>query len=116
VLTAELGSVSRKGRWEVPAHLRINVALGSAELDFTETEIPHPVVEIDLSVTAGSVELRLPENARLQRDEVHATLGNVEDKLRGGDGSGPLFLLRGQVRAGSVEVKGPRRKLFGRRG
>src|SRR3954469_14639975 len=38
-LTAELGSVSRKGRWEVPAHLRINVALGSAELDFTETEI-----------------------------------------------------------------------------
>jgi hypothetical protein len=116
VLTAELGSVSRKGSWEVPAQLRIQVALGSAELDFTETEIPHPVVEIDLGVTAGSVELRLPDNARLERNEVHAVLGNVEEKRRSGDGSGPLFVIRGQVRAGSLEIKGPRRKLFGRRG
>jgi hypothetical protein len=116
VLTAELGSVTRKGSWEVPAQLRINVALGSAELDFTETEIPHPVVEIDLGVTAGSVELRLPENARLQRDEVHAVLGSIEEKRRGGDGSGPLFVIRGQVRAGSLEIKGPRKRMFGRRG
>src|SRR3954451_20382145 len=116
VLTAELGSVTRRGSWEVPPHLRIQVALGSAELDFTETEIPHPVVEIDLGVTAGSVELRLPENARLQRDEVHAVLGSVEEKRRGGDGSGPLFVIRGQVRAGSLEIKGPRKRMFGRRG
>jgi hypothetical protein len=116
VLTAELGSVTRKGSWEVPAQLRINVALGSAELDFTETEIPHSLVEIDLGVTAGSVELRLPENARLHRDEVHAVLGSIEEKRRGGDGSGPLFVVRGQVRAGSLEIKGPRKRLFGRRG
>jgi hypothetical protein len=115
VLTAELGSVTRKGSWEVPAHLRISVALGSADLDFTEAEIPHPVVEIDLGVTAGSVELRLPENARLQRDEVHVVLGSIEEKRRGGDGSGPLFVIRGQVRAGSLEIKGPRKRLFGRR-
>jgi Domain of unknown function (DUF1707) len=116
VLTAELGSVTRKGSWEVPAHLRVNIALGSADLDFTEAEIPHDVVEIDVNVTAGSVELRLPENARLERDEVHAVLGSIEEKRRGGDGSGPLFVLRGQVRAGSLEIKGPRKRLFGRRG
>jgi hypothetical protein len=116
VISAELGSVSRKGSWDVPAHMRIQVVLGSAELDFTEATIPHDVVEIDVSVTTGSVELRLPENARVERDGVHAVLGSVEEKHRGGDGSGALFVLRGTVRAGSLEVKGPRRRLFGRRG
>jgi uncharacterized protein DUF1707 len=115
LLSAELGSVSRRGSWEVPAHLRVQVTLGSAELDFTETEVPHAVVEIDLSVTTGSVELRLPDDARLDRDGVQVVLGSVSEKRRGGDGTGPLFVLRGSVRAGSLEVKGPRRRLFGRR-
>jgi hypothetical protein len=115
VLSAELGSVSRRGSWEVPAQLRIQVTLGSADLDFTETAVPHDVVEIDVSVTTGSVELRLPDDARLDRDGVHVVLGSINEKRRGGDGSGPLFVVRGTVRAGSLDVKGPRRKLLGRR-
>lgn len=115
LISAELGSVSRRGSWDVPAHLRVQVTLGSAELDFTEAEIAHPVVEIDVSVTTGSVELRLPEDARLERDGVQVVLGSVSEKRRSRDGTGPLFVLRGSVRAGSLEVKGPRRRLFGRR-
>lgn len=114
VLIAQLGSVNRRGSWHVPEHLRIQVAMGSAELDFTETEVP-PTVEIDLDVTAGSVELRLPENARVDRGAITGTLASIEEKLRGSDGSGPVFVLRGSVRAGSVEVKGPRRNWLRRR-
>lgn len=109
VLSAQLGSVNRRGSWHVPEHLRIQVAMGSVELDFTETEVP-PTVDIELDVTAGSVELRLPGNARVERGGISGTLASIEEKLRGSDGSGPVFVLRGSVRAGSVEVKGPRRK------
>jgi hypothetical protein len=114
-LDAVLSSVSRRGRWEVPARLRVHVAMGSADLDFSETDVPHEVVEIEVDVTAGSVELRLPEHARVDRDGVSAVLGSVSEHLRGGDGSGPLFVLRGSVRAGSVEVRGPRKRWFRRR-
>lgn len=115
VLSAELGSVSRRGSWEVPAQLRVRVTLGSADLDFTETDIPHDVVDIDLSVTTGSIELRLPEDARLDRDDVQVVLGSINERRRGGDGSGPLFVLRGSVRAGSLDIKGPRRRALRRR-
>ena len=114
-LRAVLSSVSRRGSWEVPASLRVEVAMGSADLDFSETDVPHDVVEIDMDVTAGSVELRLPEHARVDRDGVSAVLGSVSEHLRGGDGSGPLFVLRGTLRAGSVDVRGPRRRWFRRR-
>ncbi|WP_214405083.1 DUF1707 SHOCT-like domain-containing protein [Pseudonocardia lacus] len=109
LLTAQLGSINRRGSWQVPEHLRIQVAMGSAELDFTETDVP-PIVQIDLDVIAGSVELRLPEHARVDRAGISVTLGSIEEKLRGSDGSGPVFVLRGAVRAGSVEVRGPKRR------
>ena len=114
LLTAQLGSVTRRGHWQVPEALRIHLAMGSAELDFTEADVP-ATVQIELDVTAGSVELRLPENSRVDRNALTSTLTSVEEKVRG-DGSGPLFVLRGSVRVSSVEVKGPRRKwLRGRR-
>jgi hypothetical protein len=112
-LDAVFSSVTRRGNWEVPPRMRLHVAVGSADLDFSETAVPHEVVDIELDVTAGSVELRLPEHARLDRDELSLTLGSVSEHLRG-DG-GPLFVLRGAVRAGSVEIRGPRKRWFRRR-
>lgn len=114
-LSADLGSVSRRGDWEVPAQLRIHVAMGSAELDFTETTIAHPVVELDLDVTAGSVEMRVPEGSRIERGDLDVVLGSVSDHVRGGGSAGPVFVLRGSVRAGSVEVRGPKRRWWRKR-
>jgi Domain of unknown function (DUF1707) len=106
-----LGSVSRRGAWEVPAHLVVRITLGSAELDFTEAHIPHDVVEVDLEVVAGSVEMRLPAGARVEHGELQATLSSVENRLRHRPDApqGPLFRIRGSVRAGGVEIRPPRR-------
>ena len=114
-LDAVFGSVRRRGSWEVPARLRLHVAVGSADLDFSETEVPHEVVEIEVDVTAGSIELRLPEHSRLDRNDVSVTLGSVDEHLKGSNGSGPLFVLRGAVRAGSIDVRGPRKRWLRRR-
>ncbi|HYH28795.1 MAG TPA: DUF1707 domain-containing protein [Pseudonocardia sp.] len=112
-----LGSVTRRGAWDVPAHLVVRSTLGSAELDFTEAHIPHEVVEIELDVVAGSVEMRLPAGARVDVTDLRATLSSVEDRVRAGAdaGGGPTFRFSGSVRAGSVEIRGPRKSRWWRR-
>jgi hypothetical protein len=109
-----LSSVSRTGEWDVPGRLVVRTALGSTELDFTSARIPHEVVEIDMDVVAGSVEMRVPDGARVDRTHLQVTLGSVEDKSRPGP-TGVLFRLTGAVRAGSVEIKPPKRQRWWRR-
>jgi hypothetical protein len=112
-----LGSASRRGAWDVPAHLVVRIVLGSAELDFTEASIPHEVVEIEMDVVAGSVEMRVPDGSRVERDALQATLSSVEVRTRTRqDGvAGTVFRLTGSVRAGSVEIKPPKRPRWWRR-
>jgi hypothetical protein len=112
-----LGSVSRKGSWDVPAHLVVRITLGSADLDFTEAVIPHEVVAVELEVVAGEVTLRLPAGARVEQGELQATLSSVENRLRSRPDTpaGPLFRLRGRLRAAEVEIRSPRRSRWWRR-
>lgn len=112
-----LGAVTRSGVWDVPAHLVVRTTLGSAELDFTEARIPHEVVEIELDVVAASVELRLPAGARVEHSAVQATLSSIEDRVRGRSDtpSGTVFRISGSVRAGSVEIRPPRKSRWWRK-
>jgi Domain of unknown function (DUF1707) len=108
-LHARLASVKRSGTWAVPRRLEIDGWLGSAELDLTEAVIDHEVVEIDVDMTLGSVELRLPPTASASLDAITATAGSVEDKRRDGRANGrPHVVVTGRVAFGSVEVKGPK--------
>ncbi|WP_433800812.1 DUF1707 SHOCT-like domain-containing protein [Actinomycetospora sp. CA-084318] len=108
-LHATLGSVKRSGAWAVPRRMEIDGWLGSAELDLTQAVIDHDVVEIDVDMTLGSVELRLPDTASASLEGVSATAGSIEDKRRGGSASGrPHVVVTGKVAFGSVEVKGPK--------
>jgi hypothetical protein len=95
----------------------VRSTLGSAELDFTEARIPHEVVDVELEVVAGSVELRLPAGARVEHGDLQATLSSVENRLRNRPDAqdGPLFRIRGSVRAGSVEIRPPSKPRWWRR-
>lgn len=111
-LKGSMSSVERKGDWQVPRKLVLRWRMGSVKLDFTEARIVHTVVEIELDVNGGSVEIRLPEGASASLDGVVARFGSVEDHRRGAPGAGrPHFVLTGQINRGSVEVRGPRRSL-----
>jgi hypothetical protein len=104
-----MSSIKRSGAWAVPRRLEIDGWMGSAELDLTEAVIDHEVVEIDVDMTLGSVELRLPETASASLDAVSATAGSVEDKRRGSRPVGrPHVVVSGKVAFGSVQVKGPK--------
>ena len=111
-LKGSMSSVERKGDWQVPRKLVLRWRMGSVKLDFTEARIVHTVVEIELDVNGGSVEIRLPEGASASLDGVEARLGSVEDHRRGAPAAGrPHFVLKGQIRRGSGEGRGPRRSL-----
>lgn len=76
--------------------------MGSAELDFTQARIDHDMVEIELDLAGGSVELRLPDGAGASMDQVEVIAGSVEDHRRNVNQQGsPYFRLTGRVRWGS---------------
>jgi len=109
-LKGSMSSLERKGNWQVPRKLVLRLRMGSAKLDFTEARIVHPVVEIEIDVKGGSVEIRLPEGASASLDGLEALLGSMEDHRRGAPAAGrPHFVLHGQIRQGSVHVRGKRR-------
>lgn len=108
---ATLSTVRRRGRWEVPERLAVRTTMGSAELDLTEAVLAGPTVTVELAVVAGSVDLRVPADAVVEPDAVHVVLGEVTvHRRRITGGGGPRIVLTGTVRAGSVDVRGPRRR------
>jgi hypothetical protein len=107
-------SMSRKGDWTVPARIVLRRRMGSVKLDFTNARFTSPTVDIALDVIGGSIEIRLPEGASARTDEVEVVLGSVEDhRKRRAPGGRPHLRFHGTVKMGSLEIRGPRRRLIG---
>lgn len=110
-------SVKRRGSWVVPRKLVLRPRMGSVDLDFTEARIDHEIVDIELDVAGGSVELRVPDGSAVSLTGLEVLMGSTEDHRRYPKQDGiPYFRITGQVRWGSLELRGPRRGLFGGRG
>lgn len=108
--------LKRSGRWLVPRKLVLRQHKGSAELDFTQALIRHSVIDIELDISGGSVEIRLPAGASASIDGIEAIRSSVEDhrKVPSPDGQ-PHFVITGTVQRASVEIRGPQPKPFRRR-
>jgi hypothetical protein len=106
VLRAGISGIKRTGQWSVPARLRVQSVLGTVLLDFSRAENPHPVVEIELDIAAGSAKLLLPDDATANVDGMVATLGEIKSRVpsqpRPG---GSHFVVRGRCGLGSVVVR-----------
>lgn len=103
-LRSTMSKLRRTGRWVVPRELVVRLKAGAADLDFTEAKIEHPVVSIELDVTAGPVRLLLPEDASVDVDELQLAAGKLENKVHRSSGN-PHFVVTGMVRAGSVTIR-----------
>jgi hypothetical protein len=115
-LRATSSSLKRTGRWIVPGNLVLRQQKGSAELDFTQAQISHPVTSIELDVSGGSVEIRLPDGASASTDDVEAIRSSIEDHRKNPPPSGhPHFVITGTIQRGSLELRGPRSRPFRKR-
>lgn len=107
--TGTFSPLKRTGSWHVPRKLVIRKNLGSTELDFTETQIEHPVVDIELEINAGSVELRVPDEASVDLDGVQLMAASAQEHRKTAPRNGkPHFRITGKLRFGSLEVRGRR--------
>lgn len=102
-----MSSLKRNGRWVVPRTLVVRNRMGSTDLDFTEAEIAHAEVHVEVDVTGGSVELLLPDGASVSTDELEVSIGSVKDKIGSNRGGRPHFVVTGAVRAGSLRLRRP---------
>ncbi len=103
-IRAVLGSAERTGPWSVPPRFRVDVALGSCELDLREATLVDDTATIELSVTLGSVEILVPPHLSVDL-AVDAWLGSVDEPRRRAAERGPASIrIQGAVRLGSCEV------------
>jgi hypothetical protein len=106
-------SLKRTGRWIVPRKLILRQQKGSAELDFTQAQIGHPVTSIELDINGGSVEIRLPDGASASTDGVEAIRSSIEDHRKNPPPAGhPHFVITGTIQRGSIELRGPKPRPF----
>ena len=108
-LRSTMSSLTRAGRWVVPRELIVRNRAGSTELDFTEARFDHPEVRVELDVTAGSVRLLVPERGTANTDGVTMFAGSVKNRAQPDGMIGtPHIVVRGEMRAGSLEVRRPK--------
>jgi hypothetical protein len=110
-LESAYGHVKRSGDWPVPRRMRIVSKYGGVELDFTETEVHHPVVEIDLDLIYGSAKILLPEGAAANVDAFQTDFGHQKTSVPGRPQPGALYLMiSGRSKYGGLTVRYPRRR------
>lgn len=99
------GSVRRRGRWVVPARIRVERRYGSVILDFREAVLTSRRVEVDVATTYGSVELVLPDGASVSVDSRHdwGTVRNTVPEVA--DSGGPHFAVTGWMKFGSLRIR-----------
>ncbi|HLU57650.1 MAG TPA: DUF1707 domain-containing protein [Pseudonocardia sp.] len=106
VLRAGMSTIKRSGAWDVPPRLRLQSAMGSVVLDFCDTVIRHPVVDIEVDLGAGSAKLLVPDEATANVDGVVATMGTVKSSVPSVPRPGmPHFVVHGRAGMGSVTVR-----------
>jgi hypothetical protein len=110
VLRSMLSEVRRSGKWLVPARLLISSRLGATRLDFTDAVLAQPHVTVELAVTGGLIELRVPRRATVLTTGVRVTGGRVVDRCRptANRQAEPRFVLGGRLLAGEVRIVRPR--------
>jgi cell wall-active antibiotic response 4TMS protein YvqF/uncharacterized protein DUF1707 len=97
-----MGSVERRGPWDMPRRLAARVALGNLTLDLRDARIAPGTSEIDVSVTMGNLEIFVPPDVTV---EVGASsfLGNVEDRSEHRTAARVIRVV-GRVKLGNLEV------------
>lgn len=106
VIKAGMSTVKRTGDWIVPARLRLQSSMGTIVLDFCDTPIPHPVVEIEVELNAGTARLLVPDDATADVDQVTSSMGTVKSKVPSRPQPGrPHFVVHGRTSMGTVTVR-----------
>ncbi|PWV82150.1 protein of unknown function [Prauserella marina] len=113
-LKAHGSTLTRKGRWHVPAELLVRNKYGETKLDFSEADITSQVVNIELDTKWSTVTLTIPDSAAVDLNGLgELKWSTVTDKTNSNGRTGiPRLVVTGRVYGGTLIIKYPRRGLF----
>jgi hypothetical protein len=110
VLRAKGSSVKRDGQWRVPPHIVTESQHASIRLDFTQAQVRHPEIVVEVSARHGSVQLVVPRGWAVDLDDVYSEWGSVQNKAVTPLAGMPRLRVTGRTKHGSVVVRNPRRR------
>lgn len=99
----------REGAWQVPEVLELDVAGGSARLDYSQARLPEggtSVLRVD--VRGGSVRLTVPPGVAVDTSGVEGFGGRVRDRASRravpGEPAAHVITVVGEIHGGSVKI------------
>jgi hypothetical protein len=105
------GSVSRTGHWAVPRRIDLRPSWCDVTLDFTEADIRHDTLLIDMKMRGGT--LRMVAGPGVVVDAEGLTVRYTDVEMRPSAEPGAKVVLRvelvGRMRYGRIEVQRPGR-------
>jgi uncharacterized protein DUF1707 len=114
-LRSSVGSIKRRGVWTVPRRLKVTSGTGSVSLDFSAARIDFPEIDIEISVGTGSTTIVLPPGTSADINRLSTGTGGIRSRVPDAPtGAAPHFRITGHTATGSIKVRYPRRRIFGR--
>jgi hypothetical protein len=108
------GHVKRADRWVVPQRMEVKVTSGHVLLDFTQAEITHPTLKLNVDVRSGHIRLLIRPGIAVDADEVAIRSGGVRVKTPWGPET-PVQLhieVTGKVGSGHLVARPRYRNLW----
>jgi hypothetical protein len=108
VLKGGMNGATRAGRWQVPTRITVYGGMGSAKLDFTQTECRLPEIEIEAHGQMGGVTIVIPDGWMAETTGMEPGLGGFKDKTTSDRLSKtPLIRLTGDGGTAGVVIRHP---------
>ncbi|HSN27674.1 MAG TPA: ATP-binding protein [Kofleriaceae bacterium] len=99
-----MGSIERRGPWQVPRELPIRVKMGNCELDLRDATFEEGTTTFSIDVKLGNLEIIAPPDLAVELD-VDSAMGNVTDWRKSISSAGARRLrIVGKVKLGNCEV------------
>jgi hypothetical protein len=108
------GHVKRADRWVVPQRMEVKVTSGHVLLDFTQAEITHSTLKLNVDVRSGHIRLLIRPGIAVDADEVAIRSGGVRVKTPWGSET-PVQLhieVTGKVGSGHLVARPRYRNLW----
>ena len=110
VIENRSGAIRLDARWQLARETRIVNGSGAVMIDLREAELDDTVVDLEVTIRSGSLDITVPHGVSLQVVEMRLGSGAMRNDLGGAEAlpGMPQIRLHVEVGSGSVRLRRPK--------